>query len=94
MCNFVIRPIKSYATIDVSASKVVADKIPVAFENIILTRGTAFDVKRVDGGFVYGNVADVDNEVVINVEDFTHTFTASQDDIKKAKEAEAKFFKK
>lgn len=94
MCNFVIRPIKSYATIDVMASKVITSDNNVTYENHLLKRGTAFDVDRVDGGFVYGVVEGVAEKVVINTSDFTHTFTANPDSIRTVKEQESKFFKK
>ena len=88
MCNFIIRPIKSYATVDVMASKVVADVIPTTFENYIIKQGTSFDVKRVDGGFVYGNVDEFKSEVAINLSDMVHTFSdkdPSKKDDKKSK---------
>ena len=90
MCNFVIRPIKSYATVNVAASKVVTDKIPVAFENIVIERGTALDVKRVDSGYVYGIVDGIENEVCVNMDDYVHTFTANPDDIEKVRKEEHK----
>lgn len=75
MCNFIIRPITSYATVDVAASKVISDKVPVSFENIVIKQGSTFDVKRVDSGYVYGNLKDVENEVCVNMDDFIHTFS-------------------
>ena len=94
MCNFVIRPIKSYATVNVAASKVISSSMPVAFENIVIERGTALDVKRVDSGYVYGNVEGMEQEVCVNMDDYVRTFTANPKDIERVRKEEADWYPK
>ncbi len=85
MCNFIIRPIKSYATVDVAASKVVSNKVPVSFENIVIKQGSTFDVKRVDSGYVYGLLEGEESEVCVNMDDFVHTFSNKDPNAKEEK---------
>lgn len=83
MCNFVVRPIKSYATADVS----VAGKT--------IKRGEVVTVKDVseNGVGVYIGDTAIGSVVHIPFEVFVHAFTANDADVKKVKEEESTWFK-
>ena len=68
MCNFIIRPIKSYATVD---TKAYNDKTKT-WEDVPL--GTVVVPKQVFGGNVFYDVED-GTERCINLEDFIHVFS-------------------
>jgi len=86
MCNFVIRPIKSYATIDLKAYNDATKQ----WEDV--KRGTAIVPKFVFGSVVYYD-GDDGAERTINLDDYVHVFTANQEDVKKVKDEESKWFK-
>lgn len=75
MCNFIIRPIKCYATVDIESSDNVGAN-PVE-------AGEAFTVRKVkDGGVIL--VRDNDTVVNIDLATFVHTFS-DKDPNEKAK---------
>lgn len=84
MCNFVIRPIKSYATVDVTAG------------GKTLKRGDVVTVKDVseNGVGVYVGEASIGAVIHIPIEVFTHAFTANSKDVETVKKEEENFFKK
>lgn len=76
MCNFVIRPIKSYATIDVDNE---------------IKRGEYLEVEKIENGHVKGTVnGDESRLVAVPLAVFVHTFTANPDDIEKVRKEEHK----
>jgi hypothetical protein len=83
MCNFVVRPIKSYATVDVIVSKTIK-------------RGDVVTVKDVSEKGVGVYIGEVSVGAVIHIpfEVFTHAFTANPKDVEKVKKEEEEFFKK
>jgi len=87
LCNFVIRPIKSYATVNYTN---VVDDVTVNVK-----RGEFIDVTEVDGEFVRGNLNGDENQpVTVLLSSFVHVFTANADDVKTVKDQEAKWFPK
>lgn len=83
MCNFVVRPIKSFATVEVSAG------------GKTIKRGEVVTVKDVSDKGVGVYIGDTAIGTIIHIpfEVFTHAFTASDEDVKKVKEEESKWFK-
>lgn len=89
MCNFIVRPIKSYATVNVVVEH---DEV------VVIERGTAVTVLE-SGYDPIGNQLGVtvkhgENELIIPYEVFVHSFTADPADIAKVKEEESKWFPK
>lgn len=82
MCNFVIRPIKSYATVDVMSND----------EKDVVKRGESVEVLHVTPTQVVFR-REGGTQGAINFEAFIHSFTANPDDVKKVKDEEAKWFK-
>lgn len=83
MCNFVIRPIKSYATVDYSQT-----------DEVLVKRGEYVDVTEVVGNFVLGTVnGDTERNVEIHLSQFVHIFKANPADIEKVRKEEASWFK-
>lgn len=83
MCNFVVRPIKSYATAEVKVA------------NKTIKRGEVVTVSGVseEGVSVYMGDTAIGAVIHIPFEVFIHAFTASDEDVKKVKEEESKWFK-
>lgn len=82
MCNFVIRPIKSYATVDVMSTD----------EKDIIKRGESVEVLHVTPTQVVFRRKD-NTQGAVNFEAFIHSFTANPEDVKKIKDEEASWFK-
>jgi hypothetical protein len=59
MCNFIIRPIKSYATIDVYDEN----------GNVVIRKGDSVDVKSIKGNNV------ISGSFSVPVDVFVHTFS-------------------
>ncbi len=87
MCNFIIRPIKSYATVDTRAY----NETTKSWEDV--KRGETVVPKLVFGGCVYFDGED-GVERTVNLGDFVNVFTADPADVKKVKDEEAKWFPK
>lgn len=86
MCNFIIRPIKSYCTVDILGfNKGKAE--------VIVKRGDSVLVKLVNEKDVAAEFED-GSAVSIPINTFIHSFTADPADIKKTKEEESKWFPK
>lgn len=90
MCNFIIRPIKSYVTIDTTAV--------VSYSNgnattTILKAGTGVVPICIDSGEVVRFEANGYDNVSVPLSVFIHAFTADSADINRVKEKEAKWFK-
>lgn len=91
MCNFVIRPIKSYATVDYAEMKGVNG----GEQNEVIKRGEYITVKYVTGDDVFGHLnGDESKPVTIPVSIFVHSFTANVDDVTKVKEEETSWYPK
>ena len=84
MCNFVIRPIKSYATVDLMGMDTEDQETKV-----LIKRGESLDVKVVIGQEVAGELED-GKALSIPLSVFVHTFTANPDDIEKVRKEEHK----
>lgn len=81
MYNFIIRPIKSYATIDITA-----------LDGQVIKRGEYVELSMIDAyGTVNGKHMGRD-DVSFSMSAFTHSFTANALDINKARAEEAKWF--
>jgi hypothetical protein len=95
MCNFVIRPIKSYATIEVSGVRVL-DLDAVEIKEQTINAGDFILVDHVNShNEVLGALnGDKKKSAIVPMNVFIHTFTANPEDIKAAKEAEKKLFTK
>lgn len=88
MCNFVLRPIKSYATLDL-----------VDRDETVIKRGDFVEVTHVErmssgvegkgsvAGYLNGEVTDV---VTVPLDIFVHCFTANPDDVEKVRKEEHK----
>lgn len=80
MCNFIIRPIKSYATVDIVSLD----------ETATVKHGDYIDVKQIQGGAVVGYLNGDDSvEVSVPLATFVHTFTANPKDIERVRKEEA-----
>ena len=80
MCNFIIRPIRSYATVDVDEE---------------IKRGEYLEVEGVVNGHVKGTVnGEEDRLVAVPLAVFVHTFTANPADIEKVRKEEASWYPK
>lgn len=92
MCNFIIRPIKSYATVDVGDVRTLHldGDLDVSLKTI--PRGTAVEVTNVSSTGVHGKttVNDTEYSVLIPLSVFIHTFTANPDEVEKARKEEHK----
>lgn len=88
MCNFVIRPIKSYATVDIFS----------ADEEHAVKRGDYIQVAKVQGGAVVGFLnGNEELEVSLPLTTFVHTFTADQRKsgaVEKVREEEVNWYPK
>ena len=84
MCNFVVRPIKSYATVDVIVAKKTIKRGDVVTVKDVSDKG----VGVYEGGTAIGSV------IHIPIDVFTHAFTANPKDVDKVKKEEEDFFKK
>ena len=82
MCNFIIRPIKSYATVDVTA-----------LDGQAIKRGDFVEVSTVDSNGVVNGKHMGNDPVSFNMNAFIHTFTANPDDVTAVQAQESKWFK-
>ena len=80
MCNFIIRPIKSYATIDTKAYNDETKQ----WEDV--KAGTEVTPKLVFAGAVYYDDKD-GVERTINLSDYVHTFSSNDPNKKEKKES-------
>lgn len=90
MCNFVIRPIKSYVTLDI-VKEYQGDK------TVELERGQEVQVISMLNKSVLVEATNKDNEkyeVRVPLDIFVHAFTANPADVEAAKKEEQKLFKK
>lgn len=85
MCNFVLRPIKSYSTVDVSVAEVNNET-----NTFWLERGSTFQVTNTSAGRVIGIVDGQYPNVSVDIETFVHSFTANPDDVEKCRKEEYK----
>ncbi len=83
MCNFIIRPIKSYATVDISLE---------AGENNDISQIERGDAVQVSHVVPEGVVVRKDDKTthVVPLSVFVHVFTANPDDIDKVRKEEHK----
>jgi hypothetical protein len=80
MCNFVIRPIKSYATVDIDEE---------------IKRGEYIQVEGVVNGHVKGTVnGDEKRLIAVPLAVFIHTFTANPKDVETVRKEEAGWYPK
>lgn len=76
MCNFIIRPIKCYATVDITSTKDISESAND------IKQGDELTVKEVHNGYV---VLVRKNDTVVNVsmETYIHTFSDKDPNAKK-----------
>lgn len=82
MCNFVIRPIKSYATVDLHNQA-----------GLLVNRGDYLEVTHVLDNNVVGKL-NGDKQIEVGLRTFVRVFTANPDDIEKVKKQESDWFPK
>ena len=91
MCNFVIRPIKSYATVDYFEEKSVNG----GEQTELVKRGEFVEVRGIHVNDVFGFLnGDKENPVTIPLESFIHGFTADTQDIYDMMQTESSWFPK
>lgn len=83
MCNFVIRPIKSYATVDITVN-VEADEVG---KTTIVQRNKSVEVSSVEPGIVRFSTEDFES-CFLDLSTFVHVFTANPDDIERVRKEE------
>lgn len=83
MCDFILRPIKSYATVEITAG------------GKTFKRGDVVTVKGIseDGVAVYMGDTAIGTVVKIPINVFIHAFIAGSKDIDKVKQEEQSWFK-
>ncbi len=79
MCNFIIRPIKCYATVDIYEDA----------DTPLINAGDSFEVTRIEGDEVVGNVNDTAG-LAIPLHVFTHAFSNNDPNEKDQKAKQAK----
>lgn len=91
MCNFIIRPVKCFATIDVAATAVITEggKEPKT-QSTILQVGTEITPNSVDHGEIVRFEANGFDNVILPLSVFVHTFSLKDPNKKEEKKKEEK----